>query len=304
MNNFNLRYFLEVAKTLNFTNASKNLNISQPGLSQHINNLEHQLGFKLFYRTTKNVSLTSEGKYLNSKLSGAFQIIESTFEDIKNNTMLPLTNLKMATVPSAAITILPKVLNVLQQKFPNLNLLLEETDSISALELVLAKKSHIALIRTPQDKSILVNSGLNYREFKPHPIKLIVSEKHELANYEEVLFSDLENERFISHHRVHSSSLNFFFEKACFFEGFTPKIVCVGSELLTVLALVDHNIGISIMPMDIMDATNMKTVRTLDIKNQQLESSITIVWGDSFYLDSLIEDVIKIIQPSTSEVNI
>ncbi|WP_438318997.1 LysR family transcriptional regulator [Sporosarcina sp. FA9] len=304
INFFNLRYFLEIAKTLNFTNAAKNLNISQPGLSQHINNLEHQLGFKLFYRTTKIVSLTAEGKFLHSKLAGSYQKIESTFDDIQKNIMLPISNLKMAMVPSAAITILPKILETAQRRFPNLNLLLEETDSVNAINLMLEKKCQIALIRTPQDTSFLADSGLNYRELQRHPVKLIVSSDHELAKHSEVLLSDLKNERFISHHKVHSASLHFLFEKACFYEGFSPQTICEGSELHTVLTLVSHNIGIGIMPMDILEVSNILNVKAIDIKNQKLESSITIVWRDSFYLESLIEEVIQMIHPNINELSL
>lgn len=250
------------------------------------------------------MSLTEEGKFLHSKLAGSFQKIESTFEDIQKNIMMPVSNLKMAMVPSAAITILPKVLSIAQRRFPNLNLLLEETDSENALNLMLEKKCQIALIRTPQDTSFLDESGLNYRELQRHPVKLIVSSDHELAQYNEVLLSDLKKERFISHHKVHSASLHFLFEKACFYEGFTPQSVCEGSELHTVLTLVSHNIGVGIMPMDILEVSNMHNVKALDIMNQKLESSVTIVWGDSFYLESLIEEVIQIIHPRENEPSI
>ncbi|MFD1926774.1 LysR family transcriptional regulator substrate-binding protein [Sporosarcina siberiensis] len=216
--------------------------------------------------------------------------------------MLPISNLKMAMVPSAAITILPRILNIAHQRFPNLNLLLEETDSVNALNLMLDKKCQIALIRTPQDTSFLAESGLNYRELQRHPIKLIVSSDHELAKRDEVLLSELKNERFISHHKVHSASLHFLFEKACFYEGFTPQSICEGSELHTILTLVSHNIGVGIMPMDILEVSNSFNVKALDIKNQKLESSITIIWGDSFYLDSLIEEVIQIINPCEKEL--
>lgn len=57
MNLHSLRYFVEVAKTLSFTKASKNLFISQPGISQQIHLLEKQLGVALLNRTTRKVEL-------------------------------------------------------------------------------------------------------------------------------------------------------------------------------------------------------------------------------------------------------
>lgn len=63
--NFNhLKYFKTLAEEQNYTKAAKKLYISQPSLSNTIKNLENNLGFALFERTTRNLYLTAEGKTL------------------------------------------------------------------------------------------------------------------------------------------------------------------------------------------------------------------------------------------------
>lgn len=64
LNEIKIRYFLELAKTLSFTRAANNLFITQQTLSKQISNMEEDLGFLLFERTTKNVRLTKSGKDL------------------------------------------------------------------------------------------------------------------------------------------------------------------------------------------------------------------------------------------------
>ena len=56
-----IKCFLELAKTLNFSRAAKNLHMNQSSLSTHIRTLEKHYGFPLFYRSTKRVELTEEG---------------------------------------------------------------------------------------------------------------------------------------------------------------------------------------------------------------------------------------------------
>ena len=68
-----LAYFVSVADTRNFTAASKRLFISQPSLSRHINELEYELGVRLFIRSKHSVDLTPEGASL---LPLAKEIIE------------------------------------------------------------------------------------------------------------------------------------------------------------------------------------------------------------------------------------
>lgn len=54
--------FLAVSKTLNFTGAARQLGVPQSTISRQINDLESQLGVRLFYRTKRDVQLTDEGR--------------------------------------------------------------------------------------------------------------------------------------------------------------------------------------------------------------------------------------------------
>lgn len=57
-----IKSFLAVSKTLNFTNAARQNGVPQSTISRHINDLEQQLGVRLFYRTKRDVQLTEEGR--------------------------------------------------------------------------------------------------------------------------------------------------------------------------------------------------------------------------------------------------
>ena len=57
-----IQSFLTVSKTLNFTGAARQLGVPQSTISRQINDLESQLGVRLFYRTKRDVQLTDEGR--------------------------------------------------------------------------------------------------------------------------------------------------------------------------------------------------------------------------------------------------
>ncbi|MCP4021007.1 MAG: LysR family transcriptional regulator [Desulfobacteraceae bacterium] len=71
---YQLKSFIEIAKTTNLTKAARELNISQSALSTQIKGLEISLGVALFQRSAKGMSLTNEGKKL---LSDAQKVIHA-----------------------------------------------------------------------------------------------------------------------------------------------------------------------------------------------------------------------------------
>ena len=64
MNMDHLKLFTNLAETLNFSQTAKNLHLTQPAVTQAINSLEQEVGFKLFKRTKRQVSLTKGGHVL------------------------------------------------------------------------------------------------------------------------------------------------------------------------------------------------------------------------------------------------
>src|SRR5258708_8916834 len=73
-----LRYFIAVAKNLNFSEASRRLHVAQAAISQTVLDLEDDLGTKLLVRTRRSVELTAAG---NAFLAEAEAIVRRTVEE-------------------------------------------------------------------------------------------------------------------------------------------------------------------------------------------------------------------------------
>lgn len=83
MNLIQIKYFLEVSKTLNFTNAAQNLFVSQPSFSRQIQLLEEELGVKLLIRNNRKVVLTKAGKVFEQRFQGIMSDIDFGIEEVK-----------------------------------------------------------------------------------------------------------------------------------------------------------------------------------------------------------------------------
>src|SRR3954470_24949623 len=76
-----LRYFLAVAETGNFTRAAERSHVTQPSLSQQILNLEREVGHKLFHRLGRKAVLTEAGTaFLDRARRILFEVENATRE--------------------------------------------------------------------------------------------------------------------------------------------------------------------------------------------------------------------------------
>ena len=92
-----IQIFLEAAKSENFSAAAKQLHISQPFVSRTIAILEHEIGFPLFIRNNKRVSLSVAGSYLMNRWERSYQSFTSAVNDayeiyVKNQNSLTIVD--------------------------------------------------------------------------------------------------------------------------------------------------------------------------------------------------------------------
>lgn len=295
MNLHSLRYFIEVAKTKSFTEASKRLFISQPGISQQIDQLEKQLGITLLHRTTRKVELTEEGKYLYEKTLSSFNEIEDTVAHLVDNSTFP-SLISIATVPSAASLYLPNLLKKIHAHHPEIEFRILETTTKNVMNAIGNRTSHLGFIRTTEEPHLLAQADMDHLEFEKSPIKAVVSTQHRLASEDTIHLDQLRDDFFIQYNPTESVTLYSQIEAACIAAGFKPKVICSGSELLTISNLISQNIAVALMPENMLDLVPNNQVTSIEISSLSMTSSISAIWKDDGYVNlnaKLVLDILK-----------
>ena len=129
MNLKQLEAFVHVAEGGSFSKAAKELFLTQPTVSAHISSLEKELNVRLFIRNTKEVNLSDDGRELYKYAKQMIDLqkkIEERFS-AKKEAGKHCISIAASTIPAQYL--LPRVLMRFNEKFPDEQLKIIETDS-------------------------------------------------------------------------------------------------------------------------------------------------------------------------------
>ena len=124
-----LKYFLTVAEIGNITKAANSMHLTQPTLSRQLQDLEHELGQKLFIRGSKNITLTPEGMILRKRAQEIIELVEKTeseFTSIKDEVA---GDIYIGAGETKTIKIIANIMKILQNNYPKIKFHIVSGDS-------------------------------------------------------------------------------------------------------------------------------------------------------------------------------
>ncbi|MBF7095611.1 LysR family transcriptional regulator [Alkalibacter mobilis] len=219
-----IRYFLEVARHLNFTEAARTMNISQQVVSKQIYNLEKDIGIRLFDRSTKRVELTEAGKSLFDSWQEMMDLYDQSL-----NAALKLHNkdLRKVKIGVAEIMSVIDLLSFRLEKF------LQDNSDIDPEYRVYSFKRLVEMLE--KDELDIVVSLLTEFEEKLDDylvytlldlnLGIFLSKKHPLSNRGALEVKDISNETLYVFSKNYSSDAKDKIISHCRKEGFEPKDV-------------------------------------------------------------------------------
>lgn len=148
------RVFQEVAKMGNISAAAQNLFISQSAVSQSVKQLEEQLQVRLFSRSTRGVSLTSEGKLLLEYVSHALGLLQSGEEKIAASRQLLTGELIIGASDTVTKTYLLSRLEAFHKDYPDIRIRILNGTTSMVLDYLHAGQVDIAFASEAPDETV------------------------------------------------------------------------------------------------------------------------------------------------------
>ncbi len=239
-----LECFVAVAEELHFRRAGERLGLSQPALSERVSALEHELGARLLFRTTRQVSLTQAGSEFLQDAKRILTDIERSVSNVVHTAESDLHHVRVSGVDEAMSILLPKALLAFRQTDPAAHVQILETSSSGqhSKELI-AHRTDVAFVRTAQEDEF-ITSELLHRQ----PIVVVLASTNPLSSSASLSASDIANQPIIGYPKHARPILHEALWSAFRKIDAQPNIVCEVIDKSTLLQFVAHGIGIAIAP--------------------------------------------------------
>lgn len=239
-----LTYFVTVADTRHFTNAAELCRVAQPSLSKQIRSLEHELGAPLFNRVRGDVTLTQAGEALLPLARRILADVETARRQIQELTGLRRGRVRLGATPSLCAGLLADAIAVFRERYPGIEILVEESGSRDLVEDLTRGALDLALIISPLpdgDPTLAATPLL-----RENLVAVAPAGAPPLTGEPELPITALRDHPIVMFRRGYD--LRESTTAACRAAGFEPEFAIEGGEMDAVLRFVEAGLGPAVVP--------------------------------------------------------
>src|SRR5712675_3057449 len=272
-----LRYLSALAKHGHFGRAADACSITQPALSMQIRDLERNLGVALVERRPGEVMLTNVGREIARRGEEVLTASRDLVDFARHRSGLLTGRLTLGVIPSLAPYLLPRILPMLQTRFPDLRLELRETQTRQLVEDIKSGALDAAMLALPVGEPD-INTIVLFEDL----FLLAVPSGDPRQEAMRVAAEDIDQSRLIllaDGHCLRDQALAFCATAA---RGCTTAgggTVFGASSLNTVMQMVAGGYGVTLIPQIAADVERRdERVKFLRLENPQPGRSIGLVF--------------------------
>jgi DNA-binding transcriptional LysR family regulator len=289
MNMNQLKIFHTVAKLQGFTRASKELFLTQPGISKHIKQLEEYYGTPLFDRLGKKVVCTQAGEVLFEATKSILKLLDDagiTIDDLKG---LMGGKLKVGASFTMGIYIISKILGDFSLNYPGIEIILDVSLSDQIAEGVLSNDIDIGFIGSLVDDERLVPE-----KFLEDELVVIVPHNHSWKTRKSIKLQELVDQPFIV--SGHGSGTRIFVETQLKEMGITLKKKIVFGNTEAVKKAVVAGLGVSIISKFAIETeANSDLIKTIRLPDSNFNRTFYYIYRKDKYLTNAVKAFISLL---------
>ncbi len=244
-----IRVLSAVGRSDSFSAAAATLGITQSAVSQHIANLEKQVGQSMVRRTSRPVELTRAGSVLAEHGDAVLARLDAASLDLDEIGAQRNRRLRMGGFPTALATFVPQALALLHRQQPTVSLVVVDDHVQGLLPRLLRRELDVAVAFDDAAAPSLPDLAdeLTLTPLFTDPYRLLVPRGHRWAREERhPAVADLAEETWIG--GGPASTWFQIVRRACAEAGFEPRVGLTSDDYLAVQSFVAAGLGIAMVP--------------------------------------------------------
>ncbi len=278
---------LKVVETGNYTYASRELNLSQPAISQHIKGLEEEFGIKIFERANKKLMLTREGEVLVS-YARRMQSLDKQLKRDLSRGQTDALSLNIGITHSIESSVVSEALAEYASRHKGITITLL-TETASGLK----EKLRSFEIDFAITDSKIVDSNFRSMLLDTDRLMLMVAPEHRLADKTSATIEDVKEENLILR-LPHSGTRDLFMASLAGMNMSIDEfnVILEIDSIATIKDLLRRGYGVSVLSRSAcMDEIRKKKIISLPIENLSMIREINFVYSDTFNRQDVLTEI-------------
>lgn len=262
--------FQAVVELGSFSRAAERVSTTQANLSHTIRDLETVLDARLFDRTTRRVNLTDAGRaFAEGALAGLAEI-DRAAETVRDLGKLRRGQVSIAAPPLLCTTVLPHLVRRVANEHPNLVIRIEDVGPETVIEQVRNGRCDLGVGTFSGD-----NLDVESQTALSDQLMIFISPDHDFAGYEEVRWSELENQPIIT--LTQKSNIRLLTEIGFEQTNLALRPHMEVNQIHTILSLVEVNAGIAVLPAYAFTALRGRGIVARPLVNPALVREVRLI---------------------------
>ncbi|MDG2914830.1 DNA-binding transcriptional regulator OxyR [Bisgaard Taxon 10/6] len=296
MNIRDLEYLVSLAEFKHFRRAADACNVSQPTLSGQIRKLEDELGITLLERTSRKVLFTQSGLLLVEQAKQVLREVKLLKEMASNQGKDMTGPLHIGVIPTVGPYLLPYIMPVLKEEFPELELFLYEAQTNQLVDQLETGRLDCAILAAVAETEPFIQVPLFNEK-----MLVAVSETHSWAKEKNIPLDHLKGMEVLmldDGHCLRDQALGY-----CFAAGARENAHFQATSLEMLRNMIAANAGITLMPeLAVLNEGQRQGVKYIPCVDPEPQRTITLIYRPGSPLRARYERVANAVKKAVKPI--
>jgi len=294
LNLYKLEIFAIVVQSGSFSAAADRLLLTQPAVSQHIQDLEAALGARLFDRGRRGVTLTPAGEKLHDYTRSILRLVAEAEAAVTDVTQLASGELTTVATPGVSVYLLPDWVQAFREEYPNLSVQVQTSTTPQIVAQLQSGKADVGLIEGELEE--IDTAGIGALALEEVEQLIVVGPAHPWWNRASIVCADLNGQNFVMRQRTSQTRL--WLDSRFRAAGTTIQVVAEFDNVESIKRAVSKNMGVSILPgYAIAAEVESGMLRGLAVTDKPLCRTLKLVWNTNSVFSPVARAFLRFLEP-------